>query len=357
MGGVDQMVSLWDLATCQPVERLRGHGGEIRSVAFSADGQKLASGSRDRTAMIWSTHPHRAETTVPSIISRPIFSANSQLFAAGIGQNKVVVWDVATLQPVAEFADAYDAVAFSADGRSVITRGTNCFLRTFDVEARAVLKNIPGRPAETNDSYAALSPNGQMLLVGLNEGPFTFSDAKTGVVLTRTTHAQGNRILQINFSPNGKLVATAGREAEDTRVSAVEIWDLATQKKVATLLGHTWAVISAAFSPDGKTLASCSADTSIRFWDTTTWKEILPSLTLKEFGHSLAFSPNGRTLASDSRDGTVKLWNVATRHELASLRAGDVGYISFSPDGQTLACWYFDKSLRLFRAPRPWDEA
>ena len=72
------------------------------------------------------------------------------------------------------------------------------------------------------------------------------------------------------------------------------------------------------FSPDGKTLATCSADNSIRFWDTTTWKEIPPSLGQKEYVNSLAFSPNGRTLATACADGTMKLWNAATHRELAS---------------------------------------
>ena len=84
----------------------------------------------------------------------------------------------------------------------------------------------------------------------------------------------------------------------------------------------SWTV---AFSPDGKTLATCGADDSIKFWDTTTWKEIPPSLGQKEYVSSLAFSPNGRTLATACADGTMKLWNVATRREVASLKLGLTG--------------------------------
>ena len=121
---------------------------------------------------------------------------------------------------------------------------------------------------------------------------------------------------------------------------------------VAVLAGHTDVVLSVGFSPDGKILATCGGDNSIKFWDTTAWKVIPPSLGQKENVASLAFSPIGRTLASASADGTMKLWNVSTSHEVASLRLDlAVMYITFSPDGQILAAYSWDGLLRLWRAP------
>src|SRR6185436_627415 len=106
---------LWNVATRQQTEQLQGHGGEVMSVAFSADGQTLASGSKDKKAMLWSLHPNRAALMITNVISRAIFSPDSRFIAAGIGRNKVGIWDVATLQVKAVFDDAHDAVAFSAD--------------------------------------------------------------------------------------------------------------------------------------------------------------------------------------------------------------------------------------------------
>jgi WD40 repeat protein len=79
-----------------------------------------------------------------------------------------------------------------------------------------------------------------------------------------------------------------------------------------TLKGHTAKVLSVAYSPDGKTLASGSIDQTIKLWDVATGKE---QATLK--GHtryvaSVAFSPDGKTLASGSEDRTIKLWDVTT---------------------------------------------
>lgn len=123
-----------------------------------------------------------------------------------------------------------------------------------------------------------MSPDGQILAVGLTNGTIMFSNAKTGAVMATNAHA------------------------------------------------------------------------SIKFWDTAIWKEIPPSLGHKEYVTGLAFSPDGRTLASTSADGTMKFWNVATRRELASLKLS-LGDIAFSPDGQTLAA-SDGGSLRLWRAPR-----
>src|SRR5262249_54349013 len=143
-GGVDQTIRFWDVATRQQTEQFKGHGSEIICLAFSVDGQTLASGSKDKTAMLWSVHPHQAVTTVSNVISRPIFSPDGRLVAAGIDQGGVALWDMATLQVSAVFAGAHDAVAFSADSRALVTRGTNYFLKTFVVATGKVLETIDG---------------------------------------------------------------------------------------------------------------------------------------------------------------------------------------------------------------------
>jgi WD40 repeat protein len=121
-----------------------------------------------------------------------------------------------------------------------------------------------------------------------------------------------------------------------------------------TLKGHMAFVSSVAYSPDGKTLASGSADTTIKLWDVATGKE---QATLK--GHtdntvtSVAYSPDGKTLASGSWETTIKLWDVATGKEQATLK-GHTHYVysvAYSPDGKTLASGSYDETIKL------WDVA
>ena len=163
----------------------------------------------------------------------------------------------------------------------------------------------------------------------------------------------------VAFSPDGKMLASAnghslaGRRSEN---DAVQLWDADTGKKIATLEGHTDFVMSVAFSPDGKTVASGSGDRTVRLWDVASRKNTatltghsdipLPSGTLSR-GISVAFSPDGKTLASEDFVPTsVKLWDVETGKELATLKGS--GPVAFSPDGKTLASGSGDRAVLLW---------
>jgi WD40 repeat protein len=350
--GADQLVRLWNVATRRQIEQLKGHGSEVMAVAFSPDGQTLASGGKDKCTMLWSIHPNRPVTTLSNIVSRaPVFSPDGRLIAAGIGQDKVAAWDTATLQVQRVFDGAYYAVGFSADGSALVTCGTNYFLRTFDLATPAAPETVSRGPVAQADSYSALSPDSHILATGFADGTLAFFDATTGLGLASVAHAYATNFFKLTFSPNGKLLATAGIPNESEGL-APKIWNTATHQMVAAPPGHTDLVIDAAFAPDGKTLVTCAVDDSIKFWDTATWKEILPSLGQKEYVNAVAFSPDANTLASSAADGTLKLWNVGTRRELATLKPGwDYWYMTFSPDGQTLAVKCWDRTIRVLRAP------
>jgi WD40 repeat protein len=91
----------------------------------------------------------------------------------------------------------------------------------------------------------------------------------------------------------------------------LRLWDVASQQVVATLTGPAF-VDSVAFSPDGKTVATGSDDTTVRLWDMASQQTIATLTCRDQFVRTIAFSPDGATLATGS-DNTARLWHVPGR--------------------------------------------
>ncbi|OYD87099.1 serine/threonine protein kinase [Nostoc sp. 'Peltigera membranacea cyanobiont' 213] len=131
----------------------------------------------------------------------------------------------------------------------------------------------------------------------------------------------------------------------------IKLWDLNTQKVLATLSGHSQAVKSVAFSPDGKILATASDDKTIKLWQVETLKEICTLVGHSHAVKSIAFSPDGQILASGSWDKTIKLWDVNTGREIYTIAGHQlqVNSVAFSPQDQILASASYDRTIRLWQ--------
>ena len=147
-------------------------------------------------------------------------------------------------------------------------------------------------------------------------------DALTGKELLKLKDYK-HEVKSVDVSPDGKNLATpdgAFDKKKQSFIGTIRIRETSTGKDVRKLSGHTGAVESVAYSPDGKLLASGSEDRTVKIWDATSGKELH---TLK--GHtddvlSVAFSHDGKKLASASKDRTVRLWDVANGKELQTLK-------------------------------------
>ena len=148
----------------------------------------------------------------------------------------------------------------------------------------------------------------------------------------------------VAWSPDGASIASASAD------NTVRIWDAGSGKLLRTLESHFASVQSVSWSPDGETLASGSRDNTVRIWDAGCGK-LLRTLD----GHfapvqSASWSADGATLASGSRDNTVRIWDAGSGKLLRTLESHSdfVQSVSWSPDGKTLASGSADKTVRIW---------
>jgi WD40 repeat protein len=175
----------------------------------------------------------------------------------------------------------------------------------------------------------------------VNMSGVNFQNADLGLSVFAQTLSS---VVSVAFSPDGKLLATGDMDGQ------IRLWQVRTGKQLFAFKGHSGWVRSIAWSPDGRTLASGSNDSLVRLWDVTdgSEKQVLHGHT--NWVWAVAWSPDGLTLASGSFDSSVRLWDVAVGKCLTVLHGHTNGVrsVEWSPNGQLLVSGSLDGSIRLW---------
>jgi WD40 repeat protein len=279
-GGNDQdfAVSLWDVVNSQSLGELKGHAGIVWGVAFSPDGQMLASVSGDQTAKVWD-------------------------------------WRSGTQLTSLDFPGQVVSVGFSPDGQTLAVGGVdelqnqiqNATVWTFSVGSWKPLLKLP---EYLNVTALAYAPDGKWVVGGGTSRNVQVWRASDGTSVFTLNHA--HQVSKASISPNSSIVATATCQTTVNDVcteGGVWLWDLLTGKLVQKVGGFPDVVESVAFSADGSALIAASRDGTLRFYNTSGYQSIF-EFTSPEGISAMTVSPDGGFLATGSVNGQVQLWKI-----------------------------------------------
>ena len=245
-----------------------------------------------------------------------------------------------------------NSVVFSPDGRYGLSGGEDKSLKLWETETGQIIQNFEGHTEAV--SAVAFSPDGQQVLSGSFDKTLKLWDVTTGKII-RTLEGHDDAVSSVAFSPDGKYALSGSQD------KAVILWKLADGDSVRSFTGHKKAVLSVAFSPDGQFAISGSEDKTVKLWEVDSGKNIH---TFKREVHSfsavaghtkainsVAFSPDGQFILSGSNDKSLKLWDIEKSRLVRTYRGskGAVTSVTFSPDGQHFLSGGTGKTLKLWQ--------
>lgn len=327
-GWTGNVVQLWDAQTGTHKTTLTGHTKQVNSVAYSPDGNMIASGGADGTVRVWNVATGK---------QRAILNHTSW-------RNFLFPWLNAPVH----------SVAYSPDGKTVAAGSMDRKVRLWDTQTPKLKATLTGHTGPVD--AIVYSPDGKTLATaaGWTDDTARLWDAATGetkAILTGYTHIDA-----VAYSPDGKTLATSGAY----RSNSLQLWDTRTMERKATFTEYTdGTLFSIVYSPDGDTIAAVNlSDNTVHLWNAKTGEH---KATFKHINtdsgydiSSVAYSPDGNTIAAvgghyKSHKGTVYLWHAQTRKRKIIYEGPDyISSVAYSPDSRTIATGSWNSKVQVW---------
>jgi WD40 repeat protein len=349
----DRTVRLWDLESGREIGMLRGHEGDVSSIAFSPDGQRILTMASDKTARVWDAVSTKELLLLRADVSMSggIFMPDGRSVLTDAGES-VRMWDITPALESGSVVPGHDneirSIAFSPDGRSILTAAWDETARIRDLDS--LKETAVFRHPVFNVESAVFSADGRSVLTTTDKHCASgVIDACLSPVVARVWDVASQT--EVPAVKSARPMAVAGFAAAGRAIITVDgeglIWGRDTASGAQAIPTHRVAEYKGpdgsigsfrrpiAFSPDGRTLLVEWANAVVGLWSLES-RRIVSALGQVNVYRS-DFSRDGRRLVTDNGTGETLVWDTASGRRLTPLRRGGLKAVAFSPDGSTVA--------------------
>ena len=351
--GQDGVTRIWDMATGEELLALARHAAPVNEAAFTPDGRRVVTVDRAGHLRVWDVRPQllgeRATLSVDVGAFDVALSPDEKQLAIGSVTGAASLWDLADgqrLQTLGAGGPVY-RVAYSPDGERLATVGGDNHIRVWDVQSGQELLAFSGHgsgmaadlfPGTLDVTY---SPDGDRLVTAGADGVAKVWDAATGAELLALRGQEGG-LLSVAYSPDGRFIATTNDQPEST----IKVWDAKTGAEIHTLGGHPAHIWGVAFSPDSATLVTGGARGVIKAWDVATGNELYTVLDQSDDIGTIVFTPDGQYFFSTG-SVPLRLWRLADGAEIQTLANPFLWSADLTQDGRWLYAADVDGVVRV----------
>jgi WD40 repeat protein len=361
------------LASAQLPGEIKGHAGFVHHLAFSPDGNIMATASLDKTVKIWDAKTGKELKTLKGHTDQVYCVAvnnDGSMVASGSRDKSIRLWDVKEAKVLKELkghTESVESVAFSPDGKLLASGGLDKAVRLWDASDGRELKNLGTHP----DSVycVAWSPDGTLLASAGREGTIKIWDVKAKKEL---------RLLAIKDSKDGVVQVVFGADNKTLYAGGFDkflhVWDVAAGRQIRTLGPMPDNLFGLAISRDGAAVAAAAYDGNVRVWNVKTGEakdvQLQDGKKRTMITFCIAFAPDGKSVVTgheahnavrvtplEKFAAVVEERRVEEKKAIGGLlpselrgHAGIVHHLAFSPDGSMLATASFDKTIKIWDA-------
>jgi WD40 repeat protein/predicted Ser/Thr protein kinase len=334
---LDRSICILDESGERPPVRLSGHTSLVFSVSWSPDGQRLASASWDHSVRIWDTISGAEVFRFPGHsddVCAVSWSPDGRLIASS-GRDRVVkIWsatDGTVHKVLSGHEQTVTALSWHKDSRHLASASHDWTVRIWDVMEGVETHALRGHINWVN--HVAWNPDGTRLASASNDETLRIWNPENGETeQILRGHVQG--VSSVSWSPDGTRLASGSDD------QTIKVWVAATGTAAFSLRGHSAALTSVAWNPNGARIASAGHDAAIKLWDAAPPAEVQGPANHDEPVRALAWCQNNSNLfASADSIGAVKIWDVTHREVKRSLRVNEarIYSLSWQPSGTRLA--------------------